>query len=75
MEVAKLEVGISHDRVQIGVKKNPPYLNENLLYFCIADESLWMIEDNILHINLQKAYKGQLWECVFKGHDQINPLV
>ena len=57
------------------MKGNPPYLNEELEKMCISDESLWMIEDKELHINLQKSYKGELWNCVFKGHNKLNPLV
>ncbi len=48
----KLDIKIEHNRIKIGVKGNPPYLNEELEKMCISDESFWMIEDKELHINL-----------------------
>lgn len=34
-----------------------------------------LLEDEELHIILQKAYKADVWTCVFKGHDKINPII
>jgi hypothetical protein len=31
-----------------------------------------MLEDDELHINLQKMYKAELWACVFKGHGELD---
>lgn len=32
-------------------------------------------EDEELHIILQKAHKGDVWTCVFKGHAALDPLI
>ena len=41
---------------------------------CDSDESYWFIEDEELHIILQKAFKGELWPSVFQGHNKVDPL-
>jgi hypothetical protein len=33
-----------------------------------------LLEDEELHIYLQKAYKGEVWQAVFKNHAKIDPL-
>jgi len=74
-ELPKLEVKIKSNHVTIGVKGNPPFIDQDLSKMCAADESFWMIEDEELHIQLQKVYKGEVWPCVFKGHDNLDPFV
>jgi hypothetical protein len=39
-----------------------------------TSESIWLVGDGTLEINLHKAYKGQSWLGVFEGHDINNPL-
>lgn len=50
-------------------------MNEDLSKLCDCTESYWLIEDEELHIILQKTFKGELWESVFKGHGKVDPLV
>lgn len=66
--VPKLEVIIKPDRVSIGIKGNPHFINERLTKLCDSEQSCWLIEDEELHIILHKAFKGELWPCVFEGH-------
>ncbi len=41
---------------------------------CAKNDSLWMIEDDELHIVLAKVYKADVWPCVFKGHNKSDPI-
>lgn len=58
----------------MGIKGNPPFLDEDLGGQVKASESYWMIEDDELHIQLQKMYKAETWGAACKGHAQMDPL-
>lgn len=58
----------------MGIKGNPPFLDEDLGGQVKASESYWMIEDDELHIQLQKMYKAETWGTACKGHAQMDPL-
>lgn len=73
-EPPKLEVVIKHDHLKIGIKGTNPFIDEDLAKNCTSDESYWMIEDEELHIQLQKMYKGEVWPAVFKGHEAMDAL-
>jgi hypothetical protein len=32
------------------------------------------MEDDEAHIILQKAFKGDMWPAVFKGHGEVDPI-
>lgn len=64
----KLDIKIQPNHVSVGIKGNPPFINEELGGICDTDDSVWCLEDDELHIILQKAKKGEVWNCVFKGH-------
>ena len=68
----KLDIKIESSHIQVGIKGNPPYLSENLTNKCVIKESFWTIEDGELHINLQKMYKGEVWNAAFIGHAQLD---
>jgi len=70
----KLEVKIKSNHVAVGVKGIKPFIDEDLTNLCVESESLWMIEDDELHIQLQKSLKAEVWGCVFKGHNALDPL-
>ncbi|CAD8128735.1 unnamed protein product [Paramecium sonneborni] len=70
----KLDIQIKGDHIKIGIKGNPAFIDEPLVKQCDSSESYWLIEDEELHIILQKAYKGELWPSVFVGHGKVDPL-
>ncbi|KAM3142234.1 NudC domain-containing protein 2 [Paramecium bursaria] len=74
-QLPKIDVTISSDRLKVGIKGNPPFLDNLLTKLCDSDDSYWLIEDEELHIILQKAFKGELWQEVFKGHKTLDPLL
>jgi hypothetical protein len=60
--------------VKVGLKGNPPFLDEELGGPVKPSESFWMIEDDELHIQLQKMHKADTWSQACKGHQQLDPL-
>lgn len=58
----------------MGVKGNPPFLDEEPGGSVKASESYWMIEDGELHIQLQKGLKADTWPMACKGHQALDPL-
>eukprot|EP00435_Cladocopium_sp_Y103_P009777 s4081_g2.t1 len=58
--------------LRVGLKGNPPFLNEDVFSLVETDSSFWMIEDGELHIQLQKVHKGETWHAALKGHGQLD---
>ena len=58
----------------MGIKGNPPFLDEDLGGLVKTSESMWMFEDDELHICLQKMKKAETWAQACKGHDTLDPL-
>ena len=50
------------------------YIQEDLASTCIADESVWTIDDGQLIITLTKAKKAETWPSVFKGHGTVDDI-
>ncbi|KAL8241026.1 hypothetical protein R6Q59_014381 [Mikania micrantha] len=64
---------IQSKHVEVGIKGNPPYMNHDLSSPVKTDSSFWTIEDDILHITLQKRDKGQTWSSPIEGQGQLDP--
>jgi hypothetical protein len=58
----------------VGIKGNPPFLNEKLGGTVLKGESLWQIDDNEIVIILAKMKKGETWTCACQGHETLDPL-
>ena len=54
--------------MSVGIKGNPPFLNEKLGGMIVEEESFWMLEDDELHIQLAKMKKAESWLCACEGH-------
>ena len=74
-KIPKFEIKIQSKHIKIGIEGNPAFIDEDLEKPCDASESFWMIEDDELHILLQKAVRAEVWACALKGHGQINAMV
>lgn len=57
------------------VRKRNSDLKETYAKEINKSESIWLIEDEEIEITLQKAFKGEVWPCAFKGHEAMNPLL
>ena len=65
-----LSVAVESSRVAVGIKGNPPYLDEPLQHAINASDSLWTVCDGELHIQLAKAEVGLTWTAATLGpHD------
>jgi len=65
---------ITPKHLTLGIKGNPPFINEDLGGLAVADESYWMMEDGELHINIQKARKAETWPSALAGHAALDPV-
>lgn len=63
---------IQSKHVEVGIKGNPPYLNHDLASPVKTDSSFWTLEDDIMHITLQKRDKGQAWASPILGQGQLD---
>ncbi|KAG5238348.1 nudC domain-containing protein [Salix suchowensis] len=64
---------IQSKHVEVGIKGNPPYLNHDLTCAVKTDSSFWTLEDDIMHLTLQKRDKGQTWASPILGEGQLDP--
>lgn len=69
-----LDIKISHGHVRVGIKGNPPFLDEDTGGEIVLAESFWSFQDGEITINFQKMRKGQTWMSALKGHGQLDPL-
>eukprot|EP00416_Gambierdiscus_australes_P032751 CAMPEP_0171090502 /NCGR_PEP_ID=MMETSP0766_2-20121228/31575_1 /TAXON_ID=439317 /ORGANISM="Gambierdiscus australes, Strain CAWD 149" /LENGTH=214 /DNA_ID=CAMNT_0011548497 /DNA_START=54 /DNA_END=696 /DNA_ORIENTATION=- len=67
-----LDIKIEPRHLRVGIKGNPPFLNEDIFGLVEIDSCFWMIEDGELHIQLQKAHKGEAWSAALRGHGQLD---
>ena len=65
----ELDVQIKHKHLKVGLKDDHPFLDEDLQNTCSVDESMWMVEDNQIHILLIKTDKSQVWTSACLGHE------
>lgn len=73
-QLPELYVNIERDRIEVGVKPNPPFISEELGGMVVKSESMWMIEDDELVVNLQKMRKAETWTCACKKHGELDPF-
>ena len=70
----ELSITIETNKLTVGIKGNPPFLQEQLGGMVKPSESFWMIEDDELHIQLCKMRKAETWACACKGHETMDPI-
>ena len=46
----EFDILITPKHLKVGIRGNPPFLDEDLGGIVEADESFWMLEDDELHI-------------------------
>jgi hypothetical protein len=49
-------------------------MDEDLGGLVKPSESFWMIEDEELHVELQKLHKAETWASACKGHQSMDPV-
>jgi hypothetical protein len=76
VQASHLDIKISHARVRVGIKGNPPFLDHETGGEVIVADSFWSVDvaEGEITINLQKMKKGETWLAAFKGHGELDPL-
>jgi hypothetical protein len=69
-----IDIDIKHAHLRVGIKGNPPFLNEDTGGEVIVKESFWSMDGAELTVNLQKMRKGAMWLSALKGHGELDPL-
>jgi hypothetical protein len=64
-----LDVSNERQRLKFGLRGNPPFLDGALFSPVRTSDSLWTLEDGVLHVNLAKSNVGEAWPCVIQGHE------
>lgn len=73
VRASHLAVSITSTHLTVGLKGNPPFLDQDLGGQVISDESTWTLDGDELEVILQKAKKAETWSCALKGHASLNP--
>ncbi|GMH44637.1 hypothetical protein BSKO_12589 [Bryopsis sp. KO-2023] len=60
---------ISRTHLRVGMKPNPPYLDQDFHAPVKPSDCFWTLEDGVLHITLQKFDEADPWPSALKGHD------
>ena len=68
VKAAMIQCVMTTQRVTIGLKGNPPFLDAPLAGPIIVRESLWTMDEGVIQLCLQKMRKGATWPSVFEGH-------
>ena len=69
-----LDVRINPTKLTIGIRGNPPFIDEPFTHAVDSSESTWTLEDGIMHLSLTKGSKGTTWDSLLKGHTPVDPL-
>ena len=62
-----LDIRIMPGRLVVGIKNTPHFIDEPTGGPVIPDESMWMISDGEININLQKMRKAEAWDRALVG--------
>ena len=73
LKASFVDCTITATRLSLGIKGNPPFINEEFFEKVKQDESYWMMtDDGEIEINLQKMKKASTWDSALKGHGQLD---
>eukprot|EP00633_Aureoumbra_lagunensis_P008530 CAMPEP_0197322490 /NCGR_PEP_ID=MMETSP0891-20130614/69934_1 /TAXON_ID=44058 ORGANISM="Aureoumbra lagunensis, Strain CCMP1510" /NCGR_SAMPLE_ID=MMETSP0891 /ASSEMBLY_ACC=CAM_ASM_000534 /LENGTH=198 /DNA_ID=CAMNT_0042814913 /DNA_START=26 /DNA_END=622 /DNA_ORIENTATION=+ len=69
-----IECEIKPRRIRLGLRGNPPFLDEETFGFIVQNESSWTFVDGEITIILTKMRKAETWESALKGRGQVDPM-
>ena len=69
-----IDCKIEAAHITLGLKGNPPFIDEPFTHNINSSESTWTLEDGIIHLSLTKASKGDTWDSLLKGHTAVDPF-
>ena len=76
-----IDCKIMATQLTLGIKGNPPFMDEPFAEYVNATESYWTWEDaeapregKELHLCITKGSKGVTWNSLLRGHTEVDPL-
>lgn len=67
-----VECKITASHLKLGLKGNPPFMDEELAGLVVPSDSTWFMDDGELQIVLSKARKAELWTSACRGHAELD---
>mmetsp|Transcript_25745 Transcript_25745/g.66597 ORF Transcript_25745/g.66597 Transcript_25745/m.66597 type:complete len:157 (-) Transcript_25745:277-747(-) len=68
-----LDITIASRHLRVGIKGNPPFIDDDFCELVNSEDSLWTLEDGVLHLSLAKGSKGVTWASMLKGQQALDP--
>ncbi|CAN0106836.1 unnamed protein product, partial [Ectocarpus sp. 8 AP-2014] len=66
---------ITPRHICLGLKGNPPFIDEETGGPVVVEESYWMMDGGELNVNLQKMKKADTWPAALQGKNtQVDPM-
>mmetsp|Transcript_7641 Transcript_7641/g.23610 ORF Transcript_7641/g.23610 Transcript_7641/m.23610 type:complete len:168 (+) Transcript_7641:121-624(+) len=69
-----IECAITPKRLRLGIRGNPPFLDEDTWGPVVQGESYWTLDGRELTILLQKMRKGETWDAALRGRGTVDPV-
>eukprot|EP00752_Nemacystus_decipiens_P007181 g6430.t1 len=71
----RLDCKITPKHIRLGIKGNPPFIDEDTGGPVVVEESYWMMDGGELNVNLQKMKKAETWPAALQGRNtRVDPL-
>ncbi|CAM9738135.1 unnamed protein product, partial [Choristocarpus tenellus] len=71
----QIDCKITPRHLCLGIKGNPPFIDEDTGGPVVVEESYWMMEGGELNVNLQKMKKADTWVSPLKGRGgDVDPV-
>ncbi|CAN0396043.1 unnamed protein product, partial [Laminaria digitata] len=75
LRAESIDCKITPKHIRLGVKGNPPFIDEDTGGPVIVEESYWMMDGGELNVNLQKMKKADTWPAALRGSNtSVDPL-
>ncbi|CAM9157576.1 unnamed protein product [Pylaiella littoralis] len=71
----RVDCKITPRHLRLGIKGNPPFLDEDTGGPVVVEESYWMMDGGELNVNLQKMKKAETWPSALQGKNTtVDPI-
>ncbi|XXQ39818.1 CS domain-containing protein [Plasmodiophora brassicae] len=67
-----LDIAITSDHLRVGLKGNPPFIDEDLFGRVVVKDSMWTLDSGEICIDFKKATAAETWSSVLKGKGALN---
>ncbi|CAM9612748.1 unnamed protein product [Hapterophycus canaliculatus] len=71
----RVDCKITPTHIRLGLKGNPPFIDEDTGGPVVVEESYWMMDGGELNVNLQKMKKADTWPAALQGRNTtVDPV-